>query len=343
LQNAYIGRSLPSQRQGWPFIGGILAKAPPQIKDIGVMASKIVNPIDYDLDLILGGGSTGTNKHHFGFDPDARFAMLAKGSRNQFSVAGDFSQSWNFVLDPPTGVVTVVGTDMTLKLTGKRGLITLEGAAIGECDLSLQNGARKLDTVHIKVVQPRFVVTRFYNLSDSAHTGVTNPDSFGDPNFTKSPLFSATALNELVDRINDIVLSQAAVMLRLTGTSVLREATVGTRNLGDSIDGDDSGTISAITAASGRDPDAGYHIYFVWDIKALPRHGPTNGSTASNFTLLRSGLSGVHRISTLAHEFVHFLSDKTGGSHDPKLSDLMFETYPHGIMIRKDRQLRIIR
>jgi hypothetical protein len=256
-----------------------------------------------------------------------------------FNVRGSYSAGGAFVLGVPSDSGPAKVTDLDMSWTdnaGKNGIITIEGVAPGECQLYLLDGGRQLDAITIKVVPCRRVVTRFYNMIDGVgHTGISDPAS--DPNF------SLGELSALIDGVNQIVFAQSYVLMAASGSGVLKDANFAPHNFGDHIDKDDRSLRTIIPFADDPDPDAAYHVFFVWSIKedATSRER-TLGATVPEFTLILSDLDKTQRILTLSHEFVHWLSDTSGTSHDAKQSDLMFKTEPHGIMMRRDRLLRII-
>jgi hypothetical protein len=320
----------------------------------------IVNAIESDLDVTWGGtinssrsssrtagfspgGATLQHNHHNGFDPERHFAMLTVGAPFQMylSVTGEgaFNRGWDFVLDPPSApCAKIVSKDMTYSDQNLRGLLVLEGVAPGECQLFLKNEKSKLvDTVKLKVVPARNVVARFYNLIDGkGREGVTVDPVTGQPD----AIFQEPRLRQLLDAVNFIVGPQCGVWLLPSNSEALKDASVAPIDLGDHIDNDDK-TVQATITTADRDANANYHVYFVWSIKDKPgQKEKTRGSTISNYTLLLASLAHMDRVITLAHEFVHFLSGSHG--HDSKNSDLMFETFPHGIQMRRDRLLQII-
>jgi hypothetical protein len=253
--------------------------------------------------------------------------------RKQLSVGGGDPKAMSVVVTPATICKLVDVPNLTAKLFGgKIGFITLEGVAEGDAEVQLVDVRGKvIDKVAVKVVKFRSVKVRFYNLVDGKGTeGVSDPST--------NPLFTKTALSDLVDAVNNIVLLQCDVSMGLTGAGLLRDLKF-VEEFGSTVDIDKVKPF----ASSDLDPDAEFHVAFVRAIA-----GPhSNGITKVNFSLMRSSLSGVKRELTLAHEFVHFLSG-TGGSgappksHDDKVTDLMFKTAPHGINMRKARLTRII-
>jgi hypothetical protein len=266
--------------------------------------------------------------HTWGFDAESRFLNLGVGSRKQLSTVGGDPKGMSVVVEP-TSICTLVGfPNLTDKISDRTGFITLEGVAEGDAEIRLVNaGGKTVDKVAIKVVTTRVVKVRFYNLLDGVgHKAITDPDN--------DAFFSPGALQRLAEAVNAIVGFQSDVFMALSGTGLIKDLTFSD-NIGDQVNMDNlKGFISDL------DPDAQYHVGFVWGISG-PR---SNGTTKTNFTLLKNGLGDAKRQVTLSHEFVHFL---TGGmdtkhDHDDRQSDLMFESAPHGINMRKARLVRII-
>ena len=296
---------------------------------------KIVNSIDYDLAAIRAGGAVpsvpGKVKlvHHFGFDAAASFQRIGVPTRKIFSVqdGGSAVTAMSFDIQPP-GICKIVSQDMSLKMNATRqGVAVIESVAPGDCKLILLAGGTKVDSVSLKAVPVRFVITRFYNLIDAKGRRGVDP---------ARPDVSLAALDSLIDQVNGIVGAQCDVWMAKSGQGLLRDLSCRD-DLQNKIDINRFN----IFAQSDMDGQAEYHVMFVWGID-----GPhSNGITKSNVTMIDASITTEKREITLAHEFVHFLSGGgivTVGDHDTQQDDLMFKTAPHGINMRKDRLAKII-
>jgi hypothetical protein len=268
--------------------------------------------------------------HFWGFDSQSRFLNLSVGVRKQLSIAGGDPTGMSVDVSP-TSICRFVGQpNLTDKVFDRTGFVTLEGVTEGDAEIKLLDpNGKTLDKVAIKVVKPRFVKVRFYNLVDGKRRkGVSDPDT--------DVSFSLGALQDLVLGVTSIVGLQCDVSMGLAGLGFLRDLTF-TADLGNRVKIQDVNPFSSPDL----DPDAQYHVAFVWGLA----EGHPNGITKSNFSLLQADLRDTQREVTLAHEFVHFLSG--GGivnvnDHDDLVSDLMFKTSPHGINMRKGRLTKII-
>jgi hypothetical protein len=288
---------------------------------------KIINLLDFDLEATRGLKSTGSLVHRFGFDPAAKFQRIGVGNRKQFGTEGGPPTGLSFKVSPP-GVCTILSQDMSIKFGSRQGMATIEAAAAGVCKLVLANSAGKaVDEATLNVFPQRNVKVRFYNLVDAKGRQGINATHFS---------VQPTALESLIDTVNSIVGVQCDVWLHKTGLGLLRDLRTA-NDMGRAVDIDKFN----IFGEPDRDPDAEYHVLFVWGISGTH----TNGITKSNVTFLDASLPVEKRDTTLAHEFVHFLSGSgivTTSDHDGQKSDLMFKTAPHGLMLRKDRLLKII-
>jgi hypothetical protein len=268
--------------------------------------------------------------HTWGLDSASRFLNLSVGMRKQLSTVGGDPKGMSVDVSP-TSICTLVGPpNLTDKVFGRTGFITLEGVAEGDAEIKLLDaGGKTVDKIAIKVVKARTVKVRFYNMVDGkGRQGVRDPDTDAD--------FKVAAFQDLVFALNSIVGLQCDVFMSLTGLGALRNLTFSA-DLGNRVNIDEVNPFSS----SDLDPDAQFHVAFVWGISG----GHANGITKSNFSLLQAGRTGTKREVTLCHEFVHFLSG--GGivrpsDHDDQPSDLMFKTAPHGINMRKARLEKII-
>jgi hypothetical protein len=287
--------------------------------------------LKFDLDVERIGRATGKLIHFYGFDPEGRFLMIGQGARTQFSVAGGSFTGLTFKFRPGSGgSFKFIGQDMTIKFGSSQGLVTIEAVSPGECALELVDSQDKtIDRIDVKVVPFTFVATRFYNLIDGKGRRGLDPDS---------DIVTQQALATLVDRVNMIVMLQCGVGLKLNGEGRLRDLKV----VGDM---EDPVIIekqhSALFESTDIDRAAEYHVILVWN---LPPQ--TAGITLFEMSLIKSAVLSrpFPPESTVAHEFVHFLSPTTTGKsdHDPEKSDLMRDApaEERGIMMRRERQLK---
>jgi hypothetical protein len=293
---------------------------------------KIAKTFVYDLETARGQKTSNALVHHYGFDPKAKFQMIHEKGRTQFSVEGGDPSKLSFKLTPPD-ICTIVNQDMAVKnlFGSKNGLITIEGAKAGKCELALVNSSSApIDKIEISVVTFRTVAVRFYNLNGRAPSPPSKQD-----------------LDELVDRLNEIVFLQCGVHLSNAGMGLLRDLSA------PSVPSKRSGLINVFDSEPGKDfralnasPDldragAQYHVVFGPPIDGRP----AGGITENNVTVLLADLAKDHREVTAAHEFVHFICGSgilVKGDHDGEKSDLMFASFPHGIMMRKERLLKVI-
>jgi len=269
--------------------------------------------------------------HEAGFDPAERFQMLGVDDLRYFSMTGGNPAGMSVDVTPAAICRFEDPPDLSSTIfTGILGQIGIRAVAEGDAALVLTDSMGKtVDKIDIKVVKPRNVKVRFYNLRDSlGRQAVDNPDI--------NPLFNVLALDQLIFAVNTIVNDQCAVKLAKLGQGLLRDLT---------FQKDLTNRVNIFTTnqfeSTDLDTDADYHVAFTWGIDSAH----TNGITRTNFSLLQVSLSEIKRKLTAAHELVHFLSMPIGDTttdHDDQKADLMFKTSPHGIMMRKARLIRII-
>jgi hypothetical protein len=303
------------------------------------MAIKITDFQDYNYAAInpppAGMGKLGL-VHHFGFDEDARYQRIGEQARRLLSTKGGPVAGCSFKITG-TPNCAIVSQDLSINgPEGRSGLVVIEGKTAGTgTKLELQDSSGKtLDSIDIDVASPVGIKVRYYNLIDSGHSSGVIPYQGGPV----PAAFANSALGDLTDKVNSIVAVQSDCLLAQSGGGALRDL-VASNSLGGAVNINSFNIFSF--SGSGMDPDAQYHVIFVWAID-----GPhSNGITKSNTTLLRADLSEAHRAITLAHEFGHFLSGSgvvTIGDHDDRHSDLMFKTFPHGINMRKARLQKLL-
>ena len=283
------------------------------------MSVKLSNIFDYEL---------GDNKHHFGFDPEGRFQMLFKGDVRTFAVTGG-SLAGLAVRVHPEGFCKIDSVDFAWKGNKKNGLITVKAIETGDCDLLLFDPkGKEVDRVTIRVVRFRSLKTRFYNLKDSKGRRGVNPD---DPQVATHVLLGRIA------QINEIVGLQCGVYLEPSGTGLLRDCSVQA-DLGNRLNLKNS--FKTIFQSTDMDRGADYHVFFSWALEDTT----DLGNTFLNFTAILASQKEKDRDRTLSHELVHFLSGSgviKRNDHDEKLTDLMYKSSPHGIMMRKGRLKKI--
>jgi hypothetical protein len=269
-------------------------------------------------------------KHHWGFDAKEKFQRLAKGCRRVFSTKDGPVAGMTFALTGGSNC-KIIAIDMSWRNAGLTGLVCIEGDTPGTGQkLVLQNASGKtVDAIDLQVVgAANGNNVRFYNLIDGKGRRAVSISPLSGPPAS----YLHADLDDLVDKVNSIVSSQADRFLFLSGSGDLLDL-ADPRDFGDRVD------ISKVNifTFTGRDPGADYHVIFVWKIDG----SHTNGMTQGNVTLLDQSLPVNQRPLTLAHEFVHFLS-VTGSGHDSDLTDLMHITYPHGINLRKGRLRKMV-
>lgn len=295
------------------------------------MALKITNAIVFDLDQNLHRTVSGNLFHRCGFDPAARFQMMPVGGQQAFSVAGGSAKDLTFRLSADSkGSFKFVTQDMTSRYFDTYGLAMIEAVTPGDCALELVNsGGKVIDRIDVKIVRSNSVATRFYNLIDGKGRRALD---------ASSPMFTPSAVADLVDQVNLIVSQQCFVSMKLNGEGLLRDLNVPE-------DMENSVVIekqhSPLFKSTDIDRTAEYHVIFVWD---LPTHAA--GITLFALTLIKQTIlkGPFPPACTIAHEFVHFLSPAVSGreDHDKERSDLMNEQPApnHGIMMREERLLK---
>jgi len=185
------------------------------------------------------------------------------------------------------------------------------------------------------VVARRDVSVRFYNVRDTkTREGCRTYIERKYPS-----LFSLPGMPGIVNSVHNIVGAQSNIYLTLNGEM----RTLSTlADLGEKVRPESAPP--KLFGQDGFDGGAKYHVCWVWGIE-----GNDPGATTNNFTFLNTpNLVGRDEMVavTLAHELTHFLSgsaSRGGAAHDKNQTDLMFPTYPHGIMMRKDRLKTLIR
>jgi hypothetical protein len=258
--------------------------------------------------------------------------MMMAGDRKQFSVAGGSPKGLTFMFRSTGkgGMFKFIAQDMDLKFKDRQGLVTIEGVTPGDCALELVDSSSMatIDWIAVTVVKFSKVVTRFYNLVPG------NGGNSVDPN-----TINKTVLDDEMDSVNTIVMLQCAVSMVPSGGGLLRDLQVPSFT-GGRVQLEDQSQFLAMFASSDLDRDAEYHVIFA---RSIDTHA--EAITKSNITLAKSTLltKPFHPECTLAHEFVHFLSQgSSGSSHDNLKSDLMFDSPSEGrgIMMRSERLSR---
>ena len=244
-----------------------------------------------------------------------------------------------FVIRPSSArAFRIDSQDMSQRVGHKIGLVAIQGVMAGDSQLALANSSDpsiSYDEITVRVVPIREVRVRFYNLIDTkGRRGIRDPATDAS--------VSNAALRSLVAEVNAMVGPQCGVQLVMSGQGSLQDLNVFA-DLENRVD-----IVKNLNAiyASDLDRSAQYHVAFVWGIEGSHARGITD----LNISLMRTDL-GPTRSITLAHELVHFLSGGgtgrpglTVGDHDEpgSLLDLMHNRSPHGILMRKDRLMKII-
>jgi len=224
------------------------------------MSVRITEAITYNFAAVHGRSAGNLPLvHHFGFDAEVKFQRLANGTRRVLSTEGGPVAGMKFILTGPS-TCKIVNQDMTYKGHGGRnGIVCIEGVAPGTgAKLELKNGTGKtVDAIDLHVGSFVSIKVRFYNLIDGkGRKGVSTIPFAPVP-----PMFSEASLDNLVDRVNDIVSGQCDCLLDVKGKSSMIDLSTPD-DLGNRVDHNKFD----IHKFGDRDKDAQYHVVFVWDI-----------------------------------------------------------------------------